>query len=201
MTLFETLAIHMADSFFVLDAMIRDKELQASVIAVAQELVTAFRRGNKLLICGNGGSAADAQHLAAEFVGRYQNDKDPGPVGRFKMNRDPLPAIALTDPVILTAISNDYGFNDIFYRQIKAYAKDGDMVWGLTTSANSINVLTALQHDDICSVLFSGEAGRNLHSLSHKIIIPSHSTPIIQQGIMVIGHAICGMVEKEMFGE
>jgi D-sedoheptulose 7-phosphate isomerase len=152
----------------------------------------AFERGNKLLLFGNGGSAADAQHIAAEFVNRYIID------------RPPLPAIALTtDTSILTSISNDAAFQEIFSRQIKALGKDGDIVIGLSTSGNSPNVIKAFEvakEMGIKTVALTGNDGGMLAKLADvSLIVSSSSTPRIQETHILVGHTLCEMVEHQLF--
>ena len=152
----------------------------------------AFERGNKLLLFGNGGSAADAQHIAAEFVNRYIID------------RPPLPAIALTtDTSILTSISNDSAFQDIFARQIKALGKEGDVVIGLSTSGNSPNVVKAFEvakEMGIKTVALTGNDGGVLVKIADvPLVVSSSSTPRIQETHILVGHILCEMVEHQLF--
>ena len=150
-------------------------------------------RSRKLLICGNGGSAADAQHIAAEFVGRYLHE------------RKPLPCHALTtNTSSLTAIGNDYGYERIFARQVEAFGEEGDVFWGITTSGNSRNVLEAAtfarEHGLFCIGL-TGEGGGRLRDLSDLCIaVPSSSVPRIQEAHITIGHVICELVEATLVG-
>jgi len=152
----------------------------------------AFERGNKLLLFGNGGSAADAQHIAAEFV------------NRFIIDRPPLPAIALTtDTSILTSISNDSAFQEIFARQIKALGKDGDIVIGLSTSGNSPNVIKAFEvakEMGMKTVALTGNDGGMLAKLADvPLVVSSSSTPRIQETHILAGHILCEMVEHQLF--
>jgi len=152
----------------------------------------AFERGNKLLLLGNGGSAADAQHIAAEFV------------NRFIIDRPPLPAIALTtDTSILTSVANDSAFQDIFARQIKALGKEGDVVIGLSTSGNSPNVIRALEvakEMGIKTVALTGNDGGMLARLADiPLVVSSSSTPRIQETHILVGHILCEMVEHQLF--
>ena len=160
---------------------------------VAKLMIDAIKSGNKLMICGNGGSAADAQHMAGEFVCRFYKD------------REPLPAIALTtDTSVLTSISNDYSYNDVFSRQVKALGKKGDILLGISTSGSSGNVLEAFKvarELGINTVLLSGEAEKEMAKISDIVIkAPSTDTPRIQEMHLLIEHIICEMVEKEIFG-
>ncbi len=157
----------------------------------ADTIVSCFRKGNKVLIFGNGGSAADAQHIAAEFVGRY------------KLERKGLPAIALTtDSSGLTAISNDYGYESVFSRQVEALAKKGDVLIGLSTTGNSKNVVNAFatgKEIGTINISFTGRDGGELkkHS-SLNLNVPSQNTARIQEGHMLIYHIICELAEESM---
>jgi D-sedoheptulose 7-phosphate isomerase len=160
---------------------------------VADECVAAYRRGNRILLAGNGGSAADAQHIAAEFVSRYAFDR-PG-----------LASIAFTtDTSMLTAIGNDYGYEQVFRRQLDANGRQGDVFIGISTSGNSPNVLTALQRArelGIVTVGLTGQGGVKMQSLcDYCLQVPSMSTPRIQESHIMIGHIICGIVEDTLFG-
>jgi len=152
----------------------------------------AFEAGNKLFFFGNGGSAADAQHLAAEFV------------NRFVMDRPPLPALALTtDTSILTSISNDSSFNEIFSKQIRALGKEGDIAFGISTTGSSPNVVKAFEvarELGIKTVAFTGNDGGAIAKLADiPLIVPSTSTPRIQEVHILIGHILCEMVEHYLF--
>lgn len=165
----------------------------APLIAEMGTLITdALRNGSKLLVMGNGGSAADSQHFAAEIV------------GRFKMERRALPAVALsTDTSILTAIGNDYGFDAVFSRQVEALAVPGDVVVGLSTSGNSPNVLKALNAAKERGCLTIGLLGRDGGSIKDicdlALVVPSTDTPRIQEGHITIIHIVCDLVEKALF--
>jgi D-sedoheptulose 7-phosphate isomerase len=176
----------------LLDAMAADTGLHAATEAAVECVVQALRAGHKLMICGNGGSAADAQHWAGELVSRFYYDR-PG-----------LAAIALTtDSSILTAIGNDYGYDRVFARQVEALGQTGDVLFAISTSGNSKNILAALEAArarDIATVGFTGQGGGAMAALCDLCIrIPSDSTPRIQEGHEVLGHAICGLVEAAMF--
>jgi D-sedoheptulose 7-phosphate isomerase len=169
------------------------RDMPPLMAAMATQLAEAFRNGNKLLVMGNGGSAADAQHLAAEIV------------GRFKMERRALPAISLsTDTSILTAVGNDYGFETIFRRQVDALALADDVVLGISTSGNSPNVRSALElaRERGCRTmgLLGGDGGRIRELCDLALVIPSSDTPAIQEGHITIIHIVCDQVEKELFG-
>lgn len=152
----------------------------------------AFEAGNKLFFFGNGGSAADAQHIVAEFVNRYI------------MDRPPLPALALTtDTSVLTSVSNDMAFIDIFSRQIKALGKEGDVAVGISTSGNSANVIKAFEvakEMGMKTIAFTGNDGGILAKLSDiALIVSSNSTPRIQETHILVGHLLCEMVEHQLF--
>jgi D-sedoheptulose 7-phosphate isomerase len=163
------------------------------VLLEAIKLIShAFEAGNKLFLFGNGGSAADAQHLAAEFINRYIID------------RPPLPAVALTtDTSILTSISNDFAFNEIFAKQLRALGKEGDIAIGISTSGNSSNVLKAFEvakEMGIKTVALAGNDGGIIAKMADiSLIISSTSTPRIQETHILIGHILCEMVEHQLF--
>lgn len=167
---------------------------QSGDIARFGEIVaTALRRGNTIFFMGNGGSAADSQHLAAEFVGRFQKE------------RRALPSVALTtDTSILTAIGNDYGFDKVFARQVEALAQPGDVVVGLSTSGNSANVLLAMQAAREQKALTIGMTGRTGGKMAEVcdlcIKVPSDITARIQEAHALIGHIICQIAEGEIAG-
>ena len=169
------------------------KDEAKTIIAVADEIAQAFRRGNKVFLFGNGGSAADAQHIAAEFTGKYMRD------------RAPLPAIALTtNTSSLTAISNDYGYEYIFLRQVQALVAKGDVVIGISTSGNSPNVILAIDEAKRCgaiTVALTGQSGKLKELADHVLSVPSKDTPLIQEAHITIGHIICQLVEEDIFGK
>lgn len=165
---------------------------ESKIEEVAGEIVEAFKRGNKLLLYGNGGSAADCQHMAAEFV------------NRFKIERPPLPAIALTtDTSIITSIGNDYDFSDIFSKQIKALAVEGDIVIAISTSGNSPNVLKAMEAGkklNLLTILFTGgNGGKALELSDYTFLVPSGDTPRIQEVHIALAHVLCEMVDFKLF--
>lgn len=169
-----------------------DKQLLAQVEQTATLIVDTLNAGGKVLLAGNGGSAADAQHIAAEFVSRFHYDR-PG-----------LAAIALTtDTSILTAIGNDYGYERLFARQVQALGRKGDVFIGISTSGNSGNVLEALQvarSMGLTTVGFAGQTGgKMVESCDLLLRMPSKETPKIQEGHIAIGHIICGLVEATIF--
>lgn len=157
-------------------------------------LIDRYEAGNKLLVAGNGGSAADAQHIAAEFVSRFNFDR-PG-----------LPALALTtDTSILTAIGNDYGYDQLFRRQVEANGQAGDVFLGISTSGNSPNILMALEAarlKGITTIGLTGADGGKMRDLcDHCLCVPSGDTPRIQEAHIVIGHTLCAMVELALFDD
>ena len=176
----------------VLFAILANHVLLARVGAAAESCITALDNSGKILLAGNGGSAADAQHIAGEFVSRFAFDR-PG-----------LPAIALTtDTSILTAISNDYGYDMLFARQVQAHAQKGDIFIGYSTSGKSPNVISALQEAKTRGVVcigMTGNRGGPMQELcDHYLDVPSADTPKIQEGHAVLGHIICGLVERALF--
>jgi D-sedoheptulose 7-phosphate isomerase len=183
-----------SDSIHVKQKILGDEALVDLVRQVADACIAAYQRGNRVLLAGNGGSAADAQHLAAEFVSRYGFDR-PG-----------LASIAFTtDTSMLTAIGNDYGFERIFSRQLEANGRKGDVFIGISTSGNSPNVLHALQRArelGIIAVGLTGQGGAKMQPVcDYCILVPSTSTPRIQESHIMLGHIICGMVEAALFAE
>lgn len=171
-----------------------DINIRETLEEIAKTIADAFLNGNKLIIFGNGGSAADAQHIAAEFL------------CRFEMERPPLPAIAVTtDSSMLTAIGNDYQYNDVFEKPVFALGNEGDIVWGISTSGNSENVIKALRtaiKNKCKTVGFSGKDGGRMHGLcTHLIVIDSNSTARIQEAHIMCAHIICGLVDEIMFGK
>ncbi len=175
-------------------ALLRDHHAVSAIAGVCELLVAAFRAGNKVLLFGNGGSAADAQHIAAELV------------GRFAFDRPALSALALTvDTSCLTAIGNDHGFDQIFARQIEALARPGDVAIGISTSGNSPNVISGLlaaKKLGLKTVALTGESGGKLRSIvDHCIFAPSQKTPRIQECHSLIGHILSEIVEQELFPE
>jgi len=164
------------------------------LIAISTEIAQCFINGGKLMIFGNGGSASDAQHIAAEFV------------NRFKMERPPLPAIAFTtDTSILTSIGNDYEFNDIFIKQVSALGNENDLVWGISTSGNSENVVRALREaarGDMKIIGFTGRDGGKMKGLCDLLFqSPSENTARIQEIHIAAAHIICQLVDEIMFGK
>lgn len=170
-----------------------DETLLQTVEAVTEIITKAFQQGNKVLFCGNGGSAADAQHLAAEFS------------GRFYIDRDALPAEALhANTSYLTAVANDYSYDVIYSRLIKGLGNKGDILVGLSTSGNSKNIVLAFEQakaNGMITVGFTGESGGKIKALSDYLInVPSADTPRIQESHILLGHIICQLVEEKYFG-
>lgn len=168
------------------------KNNAANIVFLAKRIVDAFSKDNKLLLCGNGGSAADAQHIAAEFV------------NRFKIERVPLPAIALTtDTSIITSIANDYSFDQVFSKQIKAIGRPGDILLAISTSGNSENVIQAVRaaHDmGIYTAALTGrDGGRLARIVDIPMIVKSDDTPRIQEVHIMTGHMICHLVDHILF--
>ena len=162
------------------------------LVHVVRMIVEAFKSGHKVLLFGNGGSAADAQHMAAEFI------------NRFLIERPPLPAIALTtDTSVLTSISNDYGYVDSFSKQVKALGKEGDVAIGISTSGSAANVIKAVRvarEMGIKTVGLSGRDGGELaKAVDLAIVVDAQATPRIQEVHITIGHAICEMVDRMLF--
>jgi len=181
------------DSIKVKQALLEDKSLLQQISGVAGEFVKALKGGHKILLFGNGGSAADAQHIAAEFVGRFQ------------MERTPLPALALTvNTSALTGIGNDYAYENVFSRQIEALGSAGDVAVGISTSGKSPNVLRALavaKAKGLVAVALCGRFGAKLQEVSHYCLcVPSDETPRIQESHILIGHILSQITETELFG-
>jgi D-sedoheptulose 7-phosphate isomerase len=171
---------------------LEDQALLESISRVVESCVEAFLGQKKLLMCGNGGSAADAQHLAAEFS------------GRFYMDRPPLYSEALqVNTSYVTAVANDYGYEEVFARQVQAQGREGDMLWGFSTSGNSANVVRAFERarqQGMISVAFTGQGGGKLTDLADLLLaVPSGDTPRIQEAHITIGHIICELVEEKIF--
>ncbi len=178
----------------VIEALARDSALHATLVAAADVTASALRAGHKLMVAGNGGSAADAQHLAAEFVGRFIDD------------RPAMRAVALTsDSSILTAVGNDYGFERIFARQIEALGQKGDVFFAISTSGNSPNVLRALERcreQGIAAIGLTGNSGGKMSSLcDYCLRMPSDVTMYIQQAHLALEHIFCLLVEQRYFAE
>ena len=160
---------------------------------IAESIIGCYKNGGKVILFGNGGSCSDSMHLATELVSRYY------------FNRKSLPAIALTDNVSLTAIGNDYGYEDVFAKQVEGFVNEGDVVIGISTSGNSKNVIKAIEKAKELggiTVAFSGRKGGILKSkVDICLNVPSDDTPRIQEGYMLAGHIICEIVENKLFGK
>jgi len=181
-----------SESLAVKTKVLEDQRLIAIVGEIVTLIVDRFREGKHLYFCGNGGSAADAQHLAAEFS------------GRFYINRDALPSEALhCNTSYMTAVANDFSYEVIYSRLIKGIGKPGDILVGMSTSGNSVNILKAFEtarEKGITTVGMTGEGGGKIKALSDYLIdIPSRNTPRIQEGHMLLGHIICQLVEDKYF--
>ncbi|HMT97680.1 MAG TPA: D-sedoheptulose 7-phosphate isomerase [Ferruginibacter sp.] len=172
--------------------LLQNERLLTTIEQCVETIVNAFKNGNKVLFCGNGGSAADAQHLAAEFSGRFYTD------------RDALPAEALhCNTSYLTAVANDYGYDLVYSRIIKGTGNKGDVLVGLSTSGNSSNILKAFEvarQKGVITIGFTGATGGKMKALSDYLIdVPSTDTPRIQESHIMIGHIICQLVEEQYF--
>lgn len=179
-------------SIFVKQKLLSDTGILAAIAEIAETCSQSLCDGNKIMFCGNGGSAADAQHLAAELS------------GRFYLDRKPLAAEALTvNTSFLTAVANDYSFDEIYARLVEGSGHAGDVLVGLSTSGNSENVIRAFQaahRKGIITVGLTGESGGKLAELSDFIIrVPSSDTPRIQEAHILIGHIICEIIERNLF--
>ncbi|HDL85007.1 MAG TPA: SIS domain-containing protein [Candidatus Acetothermia bacterium] len=180
------------DSLTVKQRILADRALISAILAAGQACIRAYRNERRILLAGNGGSAADAQHIAAELVSRYAYDR-PG-----------IPAMALTtDTSMLTAISNDYGYETVFSRQVQANAVTGDVFVGISTSGCSLNVLNALRearNRGITTIGLTGTPSGSMRDLcDYCIAIPSDSTPRIQESHIMVGHIICSAIEQALF--
>ena len=185
---------HIESSISVKQKVLTDESLLCQLELVASLCVDTFKSGNKVILAGNGGSAADAQHIAAEFV------------SRFRFDRPGLPSLSLsTDTSMLTAIGNDYGYDKLFSRQLEANGKSGDVLIGITTSGNSKNVVEAAKVAKdlgIISVGMTGASGGLLKNYCDYLLpIPSDSTALIQETHIMLGHIICGYVEDTLFSD
>jgi D-sedoheptulose 7-phosphate isomerase len=172
--------------------LLNQAEMLQTLTSLAGEIVTCYQNGNKVMWCGNGGSAADAQHLAAELSGRFYYDRPP-------LNSDALHV----NTSYLTAVANDYSYDEVYARLIKAMCRSGDILIGLSTSGNSANVVRAFEQarsQNVCTAGFTGETGGKMKNLSDFWIpIPSTDTPRIQECHMLLGHTICELVEAHLF--
>jgi len=172
---------------------LKNHELLSTISKVSQEIIQAFKNDKKVLLCGNGGSAADAQHIAAELS------------GRFYFDRDPLFAEALhVNTSYITAVANDYSYDEVYSRLVKAKGRPGDVLIGISTSGNSKNIIKALEVANkigVITVGMTGESGGKIIDICKYLInVPSKYTPRIQEAHIMIGHIICEIVERELFG-
>ncbi len=173
--------------------LLENETLISTVEKCVTQIVYAFKNGNKVLFCGNGGSAADAQHLAAEFSGRFYTD------------RDALPAEALhCNTSYITAVANDYSYDVIYSRMIKGIGNKGDILVGLSTSGNSKNIINAFEvarEKEMINIAFTGASGGKMKEISNFLLnVPSIDTPRIQESHIMLGHIICQLVEEQYFG-
>lgn len=182
---------HIASSIETKQALLANDSVMENIVETAELCLAAYKRGNKVILAGNGGSAADAQHIAAEFV------------SRFEFDRAGLPSLALTtDTSILTAVGNDYGFEHLFARQLQANGQSGDVFVGISTSGNSSNILAAFKtarEKEITAIGLAGIGGKIQNACDICISVPSTHTPRIQECHILIGHMICGFVEEKYF--
>ncbi|MFC2087204.1 SIS domain-containing protein [Bacteroidota bacterium] len=183
-----------SESIQILNDISNDQKLLEKINQVVSVLINCFNQNKKVLFCGNGGSASDAQHLAAELS------------GRFYLDRKPLPAEALhVNTSYITAVANDYSFDEIYSRYITGFGQEGDVLVGLSTSGNSANVVEAFKtaiRKNIITVGLTGKTGGKLKKYSDIVInVPSSDTPRIQEAHILIGHIICELVENKLFGE
>jgi len=186
----ETIRTHLAKSAAVQTEMAA--QLAGPIARAADILITALRQGRTIYVCGNGGSASQAQHIAGELI------------GRFLVDRPALPCVALTtDTSVLTAVGNDYDFERIFERQVQGVVKEGDVLWALSTSGNSVNVLKAAVAARTCGAKVIGMAGRTGGKLKElcdvTLCVPADSSPHIQEGHLALLHVLCVLVEQAMF--
>ncbi|EGK1204422.1 D-sedoheptulose 7-phosphate isomerase [Campylobacter jejuni] len=181
---------HFQESILVKEQILKDENLITLIKNASLEVIKAYKNGNKTLLAGNGGSAADAQHIAGEFVSRFYFDR-PG-----------IASIALTtDTSVLTAIGNDYGYANLFARQVQAQGVKGDVFIGISTSGNSKNILKALELCKQKEIISIGLSGAMNELCDYCIKVPSTCTPRIQEAHILIGHIICAIVEEELFGK
>jgi D-sedoheptulose 7-phosphate isomerase len=190
----EIVSTHFRRSLEVIERAVADAEFGAAVLSIAQTVEKCLRAGGKVMLAGNGGSAADAQHIAGEFL------------SRLRFDRHPLPALALTtDSSVLTAVGNDYGYEQVFERQLRGLGRKGDVFIAISTSGKSPNVISALRaarEIGVTTVGFTGNspgAAAMLPLCHHVLAAPSDDTPLIQQVHITTAHAICEIVERNLF--
>lgn len=188
-----TIQSRIQDSVDLKTKLMQDESLMGTISTLADKLVECYKNNGKVFWCGNGGSAADAQHLSAELSGRYYFDRPP-------LNSEALHV----NTSYITAVANDYSFDEIYARLIQGFGSKGDVLIGMSTSGNSGNVLRALERANemgITTVAFTGETGGKMKETADFLInIPSTDTPRIQECHMLIGHTLCEIIEKEIFG-
>ncbi len=188
----DTITRSIADSIAAKQAMLNNPELLQTIQQVADTMVTALRNGNRILWCGNGGSAADAQHLAAELSGRFYYDRPP-------LNSEALHC----NTSYLTAVANDYGYDLIYSRMIDGACRAGDVLVGISTSGNSKNILNAFRKAKelgVTTVAMTGKTGGEMRQVADYLLnVPSSDTPRIQESHIMLGHIICEIVEAQMF--
>ncbi|MBL0309715.1 MAG: D-sedoheptulose 7-phosphate isomerase [Bacteroidetes bacterium] len=176
----------------VKNKILADNILLNRIEEVSKLISTAFKSGNRLYLCGNGGSAADAQHLAAEFTGRFYSDREPLPAEAFHVNTS-----------FLTAVANDYSYDEVYQRAVKAHVRKGDVLIGISTSGNSKNILLAQEEAKkrgAVVISFTGETGGKMKDFCDYLFnVPSKDTPRIQESHILIGHIICQLVEETLF--
>lgn len=180
------------ENIILKQAILEDEELKMSILKASNLIINGFKNGHKVLLCGNGGSAADAQHIAAELH------------GKFYLERTPIPAVALsTNTSSLTAISNDLSFDDIFLRQLQGFGNTNDILISISTSGNSQNILNTMKYakeHSIINIALTGKTGGKMKEYSDILInVPSTTTARIQEAHILIGHIICEKVESELF--
>ncbi|MCA1809889.1 MAG: D-sedoheptulose 7-phosphate isomerase [Kiritimatiellia bacterium] len=182
------------ESIAVKRRMLQDRKLLEQLVGLADAATAVLRKGGRILIAGNGGSAADAQHIAGELVGRFMRERDPWPV------------LALsTDTSVMTSLGNDYGFREIFARQVRAHGRAGDLFLGISTSGNSPNIVAALRAARrgrlITAGLTGGSGGRMDALCDHLLRAPAQETPRIQEAHILIIHILCGLIEDALTGK
>ena len=180
------------DSIHIRQAILKDNQLQDTLSQIVSVIVNTYKNKGKVLFCGNGGSAADAQHLAAELS------------GRFYIDRQPLFAEALhVNTSYLTAVANDYSFDEVYARLVKAFGRKGDVLIGISTSGNSKNIINALDKANtlgMTTIGLTGQNGGKMKDICDLILeTPTKDTPLVQEAHILLGHAICGLVEEEIF--
>ena len=182
------------DSIRLKQEIYQSQEFLDEILRVGEETIDTLKNGGKVLLCGNGGSASDAQHLTAEFV------------SRFRIDRKPLPAVALNcNASILTSIGNDYAYELIFARQVQALGRPGDILWCFTTTGNSKNIALALKTARTMGIktvgFLGGSGGQCLEHCDFSFLVPGKDTPRIQESHIMIGHILCDCIEKTLFGK